>query len=497
MCALELADNLSILIVAKKNQDENSSFYAQGGMSVVLNGNTSSHISDTIKAADGLADKDMVEFLSNNSKVAFNKLENYGVQWTKLNGNYHFSAEGGHSKKRVAHVADHSGKSIHNSLFAQVIKHKNINIKTNYIAIDLLIKNNTCGGAYILHNSKISTIVAKKVVLATGGASKVYKYTTNPDTSTGDGIAMAYRSGCIISNMEFSQFHPTCLYHPYAKSFLISEALRGEGAKLLLPNGEEFMYKYSKNKELASRDIVARAIDFEIKKEGLECVYLDISFKNKDKIKQQFPTIYAKCLAFNIDITTDKIPVVPAAHYSCGGVKTDKYGRTNIANLYAIGEVAYTGVHGANRLASNSLLECVVFAISCAHFINFNINTVQHILDFPPWNESNVCISKEKVFINHLWDEVRLIMWNYVGIVRSNARLNYAKKKIKQTQLEVDSYYQNYFISNDLIELRNLVLCAQIIIDSAIMRDESRGLHYNTDYLKLNNNIKNTQISKL
>jgi L-aspartate oxidase len=493
-CALELPTDLSIAIISKKQLGSGCSSYAQGGMSVSLD-NESSHITDTIEASSGLADKKSVEFLVKNSKSALKKLENYGVNWTKYKGKYHLTNEGGHGKKRVAHILDHSGKSIQEALENQVLTRKNIKIFTSYLAVDLLEKNGVCGGSYAINKAQeVVTILAKKTILATGGASKAYKYTTNPDTSTGDGVAMASRVGCKIVNMEFSQFHPTCLYHPFAKSFLITEALRGEGAKLSLPNGDEFMSKYDKRAELASRDVVALAIDSEMKKGGFNFVYLDVSFMDSEKIIQRFPTIYHKCLEFNIDITKEKIPVVPAAHYSCGGIQTDLKAQTDIKNLYAIGEVAHTGVHGANRLASNSLLECVVFAISCAK----NIGNMQDIkfLNFPSWDNSKVVKSTEEVIVSHLWDEVRLVMWNYVGIVRNNSRLKYAKQRLEQISTEVNDYYGNYHISSDLIELRNLILCSQIIIESAITRKESRGLHYNLDYPNKNDEIRNTEISR-
>lgn len=494
MCALELDESLSVLVLAKKHIEKCSSFFAQGGVAYAKPNDIESHIKDTIKSADGLANEKSIEFMVNNSMLAVSNLDKYGVRWDLYKGKKYLTNEGGHSSSRIACIADHTGKSIHQVLSSVAQKRKNITIINNSIAIDLLIKNGICGGAYMLQeNGLVQTILVKNVILATGGASKVYKYTTNPDTSTGDGIAMAYRAGAKICNMEFNQFHPTCLYHPHAKSFLISETLRGEGAKLSLPNGSEFMHKYDARAELASRDIVARAIDNEMKILGFNYVYLDISFKDSVWIKNRFPTIFNKCLKFNIDITKDKIPVVPAAHYTCGGVQTDLSGKTNIENLYAIGEVAHTGVHGANRLASNSLLECIVFATAAAQSIKKNTND---FLQFENWDAERVVASEEVVIVRHLWDEVRLIMWNYVGVVRSNARLNYAKQKLLQIQVEVNDYYKNYLISSDLIELRNLVLCAQIIIESSISRTESRGLYYNIDYPNKNNDIVNTTLSR-
>ncbi len=497
MSALQLSSDLSVALIAKDKILESSSYYAQGGISAVLGSEDSfdNHIQDTLSTAVGLGDENAVRFMVENAPSAIHDLEHTGVEFTKKSHEYHLTTEGGHSHRRVAHVADKTGKSIQINLLDDVKSRSNITLFENYIAIDLLRNDNQCFGAYILNKqtNQVESFIANKTILATGGASKTYLYTSNPDTSTGDGIAMAYRAGCKIHNMEFTQFHPTCLYHPHAKSFLISEAIRGEGAKLRLPNGEKFMHDYDAREELAPRDIVARAIDSEIKKQGFDCVYLDISFKDKAWIKQHFPTIYKKCQSFGIDISTESIPVVPAAHYTCGGINTDLYGQTNIANLYAIGEVAHTGVHGANRMASNSLLECVVFAKSCAQYINKQ-ELEKSLPAFNEWDESRVAPSKEKVVVSHLWDEVRRIMWNFVGIVRSDRRLNYAKHRLEQIESEVDEYYSLYLISSDLIELRNLVKTAQIIIDSALERRESRGLHYNEDHPNTNSSAENTII---
>jgi L-aspartate oxidase len=497
MSALQLSRHLSVALIAKDEALEGSSFYAQGGISAVLDAhdNFEVHVADTLSAAAGLADEAAVKFMVKNAPAAISSLESSGVRFTKDSNNYHLTTEGGHTNRRVAHVADKTGQSIQVNLLNNVKQCKNITLFENYIAIDLLIKDGQCSGAYILNKSthQVESFVAYKTILATGGASKVYLYTSNPDTSTGDGIAMASRAGCHIMNMEFAQFHPTCLYHPHAKSFLISEAIRGEGGKLHLPNGETFMHKYDERGELAPRDIVARAIDSEMKSGGLDCVYLDISFKGENWIKKHFPTIYNKCQTFGIDISKTSMPVVPAAHYTCGGIDTDLKGLTNISNLYAIGEVAHTGVHGANRMASNSLLECIVFAKSCAQDINQQVLPPPHC-KFDPWNASRVAPSKEKVVVTHLWDEVRLIMWNFVGIVRSDRRLNYAQHRLEQIEKEVDEYYSLYLISSDLVELRNLVRTAQIIIKSALSRKESRGLHYNEDHPNQSDSIKNTII---
>lgn len=497
MSALQLSEDSSVALIAKDKLLEGSSYYAQGGISAVFDDvdNFQSHISDTLSTGCHLGDESAVRFMVENAPDAIASLEEMGVLFTKENGQYHLTTEGGHSNRRVVHVADKTGRSIQSSLLSSVKSRKNITLFENFIAIDLLIKNQQCYGAYILNksNNEVNSFITHETIIATGGASKTYLYTSNPCTSTGDGIAMAYRAHCDIVNMEFTQFHPTCLYHPHAKSFLISEALRGEGAKLILPNGEPFMHKYDKRGDLAARDIVARTIDLEMKMNGFDCVYLNISFKGKDWIQKHFPTIYEKCAAFGIDISSQPIPVVPAAHYSCGGVQTNLDGQTNIANLYAIGEVAHTNVHGANRMASNSLLECVVFAKTCAHHINRQMLGGSYP-NFNDWDASRASPSKEKVMISHLWDEVRRIMWNFVGIVRSNKRLHAAQMRLEQIQNEVYEYYHLYLISSDLIELRNLVTVAKITVASAISRTESRGLHYNEDYPKLSTEIKNTII---
>ncbi len=499
MSALQLSSNFSIALIAKDTILKSSSYYAQGGISAVLDAddNFESHIADTLSTGSHLGDKLATRFMVEQAPAAIDSLEKFGVNFTRKDKQLHLTTEGGHSNRRVAHVADKTGQSIQASLLTKIKDKKNIHLFENFIAIDLLTQNQCCYGAYILNkfNNQIESFTAHKTIIATGGTSKAYLYTSNPDTSTGDGIAMAYRAGCNIVNMEFTQFHPTCLYHPHAKSFLISEALRGEGAKLILPNGERFMHKYDQRVELAPRDIVARAIDSEMKTNGFDCVYLDISFKDKTWIQKHFPTIDAKCLSFGIDISHQPIPIVPAAHYTCGGIEADLNANSNIKNLYAIGEAAHTGVHGANRMGSNSLLECVVFAKSCAKHINQATLPSKHP-DIKHWDDSRVSASKEKVVVTHLWDEIRRIMWNFVGIVRSNKRLNSAEKRLAQIQIEVNEYYQLYLISSDLIELRNLVKTAQIIVQSAIRRTESRGLHYNEDYPQQASKATNTVIKK-
>jgi len=492
--ALQLAEKYSVAVLSKVEICGGSTLYAQGGIAAVLddqNDKFEYHIKDTINAGAGLCHQDVVDFTVRRSKQAIQWLIDNGVNFTRRKDlpEYHLTKEGGHSQRRVIHSTDATGKELSNVLTDKVSQHSNITLFEHHLAIDLIITKNSngeklCRGLYVLDKNTgcIEIFQAKYTALATGGASKVYLYTSNPDTSSGDGIAMAWRAGCRIANMEFNQFHPTCLFHPKAKSFLVSEALRGEGAKLRLPNGDSFMHKFDKREELAPRDIVARAIDYEMKRTGSEHVYLDISAKSADFITHHFPNIYQKCLNFGIDITQEAIPVVPAAHYSCGGIMTNKHGQTDIANLYAIGETAFTGIHGANRMASNSLLECIVFGQA----------TAKHILTHPipqfeqkqikPWDESRVTGSEEGVIVTHNWDELRRVMWDYVGIVRKNKRLIRAKQRIDILSREVDDYYSQYKINNDLIELRNLVHVADLIVQSAMQRKESRGLHYNTDY---------------
>ena len=499
MSAIQLSENLSIAVIAKDEILEGSSYYAQGGISAVLDSDDdfNSHISDTLNTGFDMGNEESIRFMVEQAPMAISELEKAGVKFSQQEGNYDLTMEGGHSSKRVAHVADKTGQSVQTNLLAQVQQKQNITLFDHYLAVDLLIDGNTCNGAYVFDKKshQIISFVSHKTILATGGASKSYLYTSNPDTSTGDGIAMAFRAGCEIVNMEFTQFHPTCLFHPYAKSFLISETLRGEGAKLILPNGNEFMKKYDDRLELAPRDIVARAIDHEMKMHGFDCVYLDISFKDSNWISKRFPTITKRCYALGIDICSKPIPVVPAAHYTCGGVNTELNAQSNVDNLYAVGEVAHTGVHGANRIASNSLLECIVFAKSCAKDINRNsIGKMLPTID--DWDASRVEPSKEKVVVTHLWHEVRRIMWNFVGIVRSDSRLKSAYNRLQQIHKEVDNYYQLYTITDDLIELRNLVQTSKIIVESALSRKESRGLHFNQDYPKQLDKTHNSVIIK-
>ena len=495
--ALRLAPAASVAIISKGAIYEGCTYYAQGGISAVLAKEDSyqSHIDDTMNAGAGLCNPDSVRFTIEHGPENIRWLEQLGVPFSKETTPegtrlLHLTREGGHSFRRIVHAADATGVALSNTLVNHVRQHNSIDIYENHIAVDLItgskqgLKHNRCVGAYVLNKNTghVKRYLAKTVVLATGGASKVYLYTTNPDCSTGDGIAMAWRAGCRVGNMEFNQFHPTCLYHPEAKSFLISEAVRGEGGKLLLQNGEQFMQRFDKRAELAPRDIVARAIDHEMKRLGAECVYLDISHRSTAFIKSHFPTIYKRCLEFGFDITRQPVPVVPAAHYTCGGVLTDMSGHTDIEGLYAIGETAFTRLHGANRMASNSLLECLVFAEAASKDIVDKLATLQLEKAIAPWDESRVTDSDEEVVVTHNWDELRRFMWDYVGIVRTNKRLERAMRRVQLLQHEIYEYYSNFRISSDLIELRNLAQVSELIIRCAMERKESRGLHFSLDY---------------
>jgi L-aspartate oxidase len=493
--ALHLDPSLKVAVIAKAALAEGSTRYAQGGISAVLDAGDSieEHIKDTMMAGAGLCDPEAVAYAVSHGAQQIQWLSQLGMDFTqdeRSENHFHLTREGGHSHRRVAHAHDTTGKSLETTLIEATKSRKNIQVFEEHIAVDLITakkigqSQQRILGAYVLdrRNHHVNVFHARCVVLATGGASKVYLYTSNPDVSTGDGIAMAWRAGCRVSNMEFIQFHPTCLYHPHAKSFLISEALRGEGAKLLLPDGTPFMERFDSRAELAPRDIVARAIDHEMKRLGSDCVYLDISFKPAEFITEHFPHIYARCLKYGFDITKEPIPVVPAAHYTCGGVMTDLHGHTDIPGLYAVGETAYTGLHGANRLASNSLLECLVFAEAAAEDINQQHGQFSHVESLPDWDESRVTDSDEEVVVSHNWDELRRFMWDYVGIVRTNKRLQRARRRADLLGHEIAEYYSNFSITNDLIELRNLVQVAELIIQSAQKRKESRGLHYTLDY---------------
>ena len=504
--ALNLPDNVSIGMICKDTSSEGSTYYAQGGVAAVIDEYDSidSHISDTLDAGAGLCHQDIVRFTVERAPEAIIWLVELGVQFdTQATSDgsteFHLTREGGHSHRRVIHAADSTGREIALTLQAQVDRRRNIRTLERYVAVDLItadrlgLAGKQIHGAYVLNldDGHVLPVSARFVVLATGGASKVYLYTSNPDTASGDGIAMAWRAGCRVGNMEFNQFHPTCLYHPDARSFLISEALRGEGAQLILPDGTRFMSEFDDRGELAPRDIVARAIDHEMKRLGCDCVYLDISHQPAERIRQHFPTIHERCLSLGIDITQSPIPIVPAAHYTCGGIVTDTNGLTDVPNLYAVGESSFTGLHGANRMASNSLLECLVFAKSAAQHI-----AAQHFpqpsVTIPPWDESQVTNSDEEVIISHNWNELRHFMWDYVGIVRTDKRLQRARRRVRLLTQEVSEYYSNYRISKDLIELRNLIVVADLIIQSAIQRRESRGLHYSLDYPEIHQEANDT-----
>ncbi|MBU0600838.1 MAG: L-aspartate oxidase [Gammaproteobacteria bacterium] len=492
--ALRLAEaGRSVALITKQHVEDSASSWAQGGVAAVLDSEDSveHHIRDTLVAGAGLCDADATRFVVEHGRQAIEWLISRGVPFTRDERSalgYHLTREGGHSHRRIVHVDDATGSAIQTTLTSQVRSHANIHIFESHLAVDLIVgwklgrPELGCVGAYVLdiEADHVVTFAAPVVVLATGGAGKVYLYTTNPDTATGDGIAMAWRAGCRVGNMEFIQFHPTCLYHPHAKSFLITEAMRGEGGLLRLPDGERFMPAHDERAELAPRDVVARAIDYEMKKRGLDCVYLDVSDKPADFLVSHFPNIHARCLELGIDITREPIPVVPAAHYTCGGVKVDQRARTDVDGLYAIGETSYTGLHGANRLASNSLLECLVYAESAAQDILSRSPVAPPHL--PAWDESRVTDADEEVVIAHNWDELRRFMWDYVGIVRTNKRLERALHRIRLLEREIEEYYVNFRISNDLIELRNLVMTAHLIVRSAMQRHESRGLHFSRDY---------------
>jgi L-aspartate oxidase len=505
--ALSLSKQYKVAMLCKDEPNEGSTYYAQGGVAAVLDEYDSieSHIEDTLIAGAGLCHKDVVQFTVEQSSGVINWLIELGVNFDTETGpdgstEFHLTQEGGHSHRRVIHAADATGREIALKLSDRLDTHENVEIFKKYVAVDLITKDKvgqkgkTCLGAYALNleTGQVELFRARFVVLATGGASKVYLYTSNPDTASGDGIAIAWRAGCRVGNLEFNQFHPTCLYHPDTRSFLITEALRGEGAKLVLPDGSQFMKKFDPRAELAPRDIVARAIDHEMKRLGCDCVFLDISHKDPEFIKSHFPNIYKRCLDLGIDITEAPIPIVPAAHYTCGGIVTDMQGLTDVPNLYAVGEASFTGLHGANRMASNSLLECMVFARAAAEHILKQPSTEHWKSNIPQWDESQVTNSDEDVIISHNWEELRRFMWDYVGIVRTDKRLQRARRRVQLLHQEVTEYYSNYHISNDLLELRNLILVADLIIQSAIRRKESRGLHYTLDYPMLLDAPKDT-----
>lgn len=503
--ALSLPDHFNIAVLAKSTLTEASTFYAQGGVAAVLDETDSieQHIDDTMVAGADLCEMQAVAQTVKGGKPTVDFLLKHGVQFTlDEQEQLHLTREGGHSQRRIIHAADATGRAISTTLVQRAEEKSNIHIFENYIAIDVITsqklgldeQHNRALGLYALDEKteKVHTFLAPSTALACGGAMKAYLYTSNPDIATGDGIAMAYRAGCRVANMEFNQFHPTCLYHPQARSFLITEAMRGEGAYLRLPDGERFMLRFDERAELAPRDIVARAIDYEIKRLGIRHVWLDITHKPTEFITEHFPTLYARLLELGIDITKEMIPVVPAAHYTCGGVVVDEHSQTDIAGLYAIGETSYTGLHGANRMASNSLLECFVYGMSAAEHIENQFNPSHSTLDVPAWDDSQVMNPDEEVVILQNWDELRQTMWNYVGIVRTTKRLERALHRIEMLKKEITEYYHDYHVSKNLIELRNLVLVSEMIVRCAMQRKESRGLHFTLDYPELSSELRKT-----
>ena len=499
--ALRLADQHQVIVLSKGPVTEGSTFYAQGGIAAVFDETDSidSHVEDTLIAGAGICDRHAVEFVASNARSCVQWLIDQGVLFdTHIQPNgeesYHLTREGGHSHRRILHAADATGREVQSTLVSKAQNHPNIRVLERSNAVDLIVSDKIglpgtrrVVGAWVWNRNKekVETCHAKAVVLATGGASKVYQYTTNPDISSGDGIAMAWRAGCRVANLELNQFHPTALYHPQARNFLLTEALRGEGAYLKRPDGTRFMPDFDERGELAPRDIVARAIDHEMKRLGADCMFLDISHKPADFIRQHFPMIYEKLLGLGIDLTQEPVPIVPAAHYTCGGVMVDDHGRTDVEGLYAIGEVSYTGLHGANRMASNSLLECLVYGWSAAEDITRRMPDAHGVSTLPPWDESRVENPDERVVIQHNWHELRLFMWDYVGIVRTTKRLERALRRITMLQQEIDEYYAHFRVSNNLLELRNLVQVAELIVRCAMMRKESRGLHFTLDYPEL------------
>ncbi len=506
--ALSLPASKKILMVTKKAPEDSSSYWAQGGIAAVMGRDDSfdDHVRDTLVAGAGLCNENVVRRVVEAAPAALHWLIDQGAPFDLEGGEYHLTREGGHSRRRILHARDATGRAVQDILLARLQARDNVTLLSQHIAVDLITdrqlggdsaSRNSVHGAYVLNTAsgKVETVSAGFTVLATGGAGKVFLYTTNPDTATGDGVAMAWRAGCRVANLEFVQFHPTCLYHPHAKSFLITEAMRGEGALLRLPDGSRFMPEHDERAELAPRDVVARAIDLEMKKRGLDCVYLDITHKPAKFIVSHFPNIHARCRELGIDITREWIPIAPAAHYTCGGVVVDAAGRADAAHLYAIGETSCTGLHGANRLASNSLLECLVYGRAAAADIAVAEACPESPL--PSWDESRVTDADEEIVIAHNWHELRRFMWDYVGIVRTSKRLERASHRIKLLNDEIDEYYRNFRVGNDLIELRNLVLTAELIVNSARLRHESRGLHASRDYPGLLPEARDTVLNPL
>lgn len=506
--ALSLPDHFKIAVLAKSALTDASTYFAQGGVAAVLDKTDSiqQHIDDTMIAGSHLCEMDAVRQTVEGGRPSVDFLLEQGVQFTLDDeAQLHLTREGGHSQRRIIHAADATGKAISTTLIERAQQKENIRIFENFIAIDLITTQklgefdvqNRAVGLYALDeaNEKVHTFLAPFTALACGGAMKAYLYTSNPDIATGDGIAMAYRAGCRVANMEFNQFHPTCLYHPQARSFLITEAMRGEGAYLRLPDGERFMLRFDERAELAPRDIVARTIDHEIKRLGIRHVWLDITHQPPAFVKEHFPTLYARLLELGIDITTEMIPVVPAAHYTCGGVVVDEHSQTDIAGLYAIGETSYTGLHGANRMASNSLLECFVYGMSAAKHMTEQSHQHFEAPTVPEWDATQVTNADEDVVILQNWDELRQTMWNYVGIVRTTKRLQRALHRIEMLKREITEYYQDYYVSKNLIELRNLVLVSEMIVRCAMQRKESRGLHYTLDYPEQSDELRKTVLT--
>ena len=494
--ALQLPATLRVAVLSKNKLGSGSTFWAQGGMAAVLHDRDSvqAHVDDTLSAGAGLCHEPAVRFTVSRSRQTVDWLVSQGMNFDLREDQsddefreFHLTMEGGHSYRRVIHAADQTGRALSEVLVNRVAEASNITLITDRCLVDVIKAGSRVCGAYLLqvHSNEVETVKADAVVLATGGASKAYRYTTNPDGASGDGIAVAWRAGCRVANLEFNQFHPTCLYHPDSKSFLMTEALRGEGATLHLPDGERFMPHFDVRSELAPRDIVARAIDHEMKRLGAECVYLDISHRPADFVIKHFPQAYERCLTLGLDITASQIPVVPAAHYTCGGVVVNQFGATDVPGLYVIGESACTGLHGANRMASNSLLECFVYAQSAAEHISATIAPSEIRPD--AWDDSRVKDSDEEVIIQHNWQELRRLMWDYVGIVRTSRRLDYAAERIELLEREVSGYYSRFQITKPLLEMRNLARVAQLMVQCANGRKESRGLHYNSDYPQSSN----------
>ena len=502
--ALHLAPDHRVALLSKDQLQTGSTWLAQGGIAAVFSEDDSvdAHVADTLTAGAGLCHEDVVRQTAEQGPEAMQWLINNGMKFSRneQDDDYHLTQEGGHSHRRILHSTDATGQALSSTLAEKILNTPQLDVFEQHVVVDLTTQADAdsrsfrCNGAYALdtQRDRVCLFQAKVVILATGGASKVYLYTSNADGASGDGIAAAWRRGCRVANMEFNQFHPTCLFHPKAKAFLVSEALRGEGAHLLLPDGKRFMFDFHPKGELAPRDIVARAIDHEMKRLGCDCLYLDISHKPADFIDSHFPTVKAQCLEFGIDITRERIPIVPAAHYTCGGIVTDKQGHTDLNNLYAVGECAFTGLHGANRMASNSLLECLVFAREAAISIRETIDTISEPSYTKEWDSSRVTSSDEDVVISHNWDELRRFMWDYVGIVRTRKRLERAENRVRLLQREIQEYYSNYKVSRDLLELRNLAKVAELIIRSAMLRKESRGLHYTLDHPQLSAVAKDT-----